>query len=336
MSHDIDTSTGKAAIAYVGEKPWHGLGQELQRGAPIEVWLKAAQLDWSLKRLPVQYLVDGKLRTMDDRFVLVRDDTNDALSIVSSNYQIVQPKEVVEFYRDLVDAYGYTLETAGALNGGRKVWALAKTGRTGFSGNDSTDEVAAYILLATSCDKTLATTAAFTSIRVVCQNTLFFALDDIKGKERPHVKVPHNHRFDADRIKHTLGLVDVAWEAFMRKVTVMTTCVMQAADASRFFEKVLGKKEDAPLPPKIQRELATINALFHDAPGQKLAATKDTLWGGVNAVTYYADHVRKGTAGERLDSAWFGSGSALKDRAWLEANKLLPAQSADSRRAVSS
>ena len=130
MSHEIDLSTGLPAIAYVGERPWHELGEKLPEGQSIEVWLKAARLEWELRRLPVQYLVDGKLRTMDDRFVLVRSDTHAALSVVSGDYQIVQPKEVLEFYRDLVTHYGYKLETSGALDGGRKVWALARTGMT--------------------------------------------------------------------------------------------------------------------------------------------------------------------------------------------------------------
>jgi hypothetical protein len=68
---------------------------------------------------------------MDDRFVLMRSDTEEALSVVSGDYQVVRPKEILEFYRDLVQQCGYSLETAGALNGGRKVWALAKTGLDG-------------------------------------------------------------------------------------------------------------------------------------------------------------------------------------------------------------
>lgn len=128
MAHDIDTSTGMPAVAYVGEEPWHGLGEKPPEDAPIEIWLKAARLEWKLNRLPVQYLVDGTLKTMEDRFVLVRNDTRAGLSIVSGEYQIVQPGEVLEFYRDLMTNYGYILETAGALDGGRKVWALARTG----------------------------------------------------------------------------------------------------------------------------------------------------------------------------------------------------------------
>src|SRR5882762_8741043 len=132
MAHDIDHSTGAPAFAFVGETPWHGLGEKLESGASIESWIRAAKLEWSLKKLPVRYVVDEQLRTMNDQFVIVRSDNSAALSVVSSKYSIVQPQEVLEFYRDLVGDYGFTLETAGALDGGRKFWALARTGRSDF------------------------------------------------------------------------------------------------------------------------------------------------------------------------------------------------------------
>lgn len=321
MSHDIDQSTGKPAIAYVGEKPWHGLGEELPGGQPIEAWLQAARLDWKLKRLPVQYLVDGKLRTMEERFVLARSDTHEALSIVSDDYQIVQPREVLEFYRDLMDDYGYTLETAGALDHGRKVWALARTGITEAADKHGEDKIAAYVLLATSCDKTLATTAAFTSIRVVCQNTLFFATEEVRKKGRPQVKVPHNFRFNPDQVKTELGLMDPAWKAFMERVRKMAAYRMEAEAASSFFKSLLAQK-DKPLTRTAEREHQTITALFHSAPGQDFATAKETLWGAVNAVSYFTDHVRSGSE-ERLDGAWFGTGYALKEKAWTEASALV-------------
>jgi len=274
MAHELDFSTGDPAIAYIGDTPWHGFGEKLPEGQPIEAWLKAARLEWDLKRLPVQYLVDGRLRTMEDRFVLVRSDTQGALSVVSGDYQIVQPKEILEFYRDLVDIFGYTLETSGALDGGRKVWALARTPTYTSVDGQGEDTLAAYVLLATSCDKTLATTAAFTSIRVVCQNTLSFAMKDISTGKRPQEKVPHNLRFHPDRVKERLGIMDKAWGEFMM-------------------------------------------------PGQEMKSAKGTLWGAVNAVTYYTDHVRPGTGVDRLDSAWFGTGYALKEKAWAKASELV-------------
>ena len=204
--------------------------------------------------------------------------------------------------------YGYKLETSGALDGGRKVWALARTGMTEAADEGGKDELAAYLLLATSCDKTLATTAAFTSIRVVCQNTLFFAMDDIKTERRTQVKVPHSRRFEADRVKEGLGVIEKAWSEFITKVRMMADHPMDGVKASSFFRELLLPKNGKDLTSKAEREYQSILSLFSSAPGQDLSSANQTLWGAVNAVTYYTDHVRSGAAGERLDSAWFGPG----------------------------
>lgn len=64
-------------------------------------------------------------------------------------------------------------------------------------------------------------------------------------------------------------------------------------------------------------------ALFDSAPGQELSTAKNKLWGAVNAVTYYIDHVKTAAGADRLDSAWFGSGNALKEKAWAKASELI-------------
>lgn len=184
----------------------------------------------------MQYLVDGKIRTMSDRFVLARSDTRDALSVVSGDYQLVQPKEVLEFYRDLVSDFGYRLETAGALNGGRKVWALASTGVTDYVGDKGDDPMKLYVLLATSCDKTLATTAAFTSVRVVCQNTLFLALADVKSQGRKHIKVQHTRRFEMQEVKKQMGLIDVSWSKFLKQIRTAAAHKIDDGKVAEFFD----------------------------------------------------------------------------------------------------
>lgn len=184
------------------------------------------------------------------------------------------------------------------------------------------DELAAYVLLATSCDKSLATTAAFTSIRVVCQNTLFFAKQDIKSHRRPQVKVPHHRTFDAGWVKKQLGLLDPPWKEFVERVRQMAECEMKLPQAGEFFEAVLSSDKNKPLSPKATQEWLTLRALFFKAPGQELNTARETLWGAVNAVTYYVDHTRPGSS-ERLDGAWFGSGQLLKEKAWTKACELI-------------
>lgn len=327
MSHDLDFSTGQAAMAYVGEVPWHGLGEQLPPGQSIETWVQAARLDWQIQMLPVQFQFQGKIRVMPERFVLARDDTGSPLSVVSGDYQVVQPKEVLEFYRDLVEERHYTLETAGALDGGRKVWALAKTGLVANVADDAADQLGAYVLLATSCDKSLATTATFTSIRVVCQNTLGFAFEDVKAQQRRHIKIDHSRKFDPRSIKEQLGLIDQAWSRFMDKVNPLAAWQLEDAAARKFFESLfLSDKElDEGKQPSNAKynEINQISSLFHSAQGQEIKTAKNTLWGAVNAVTNYVDHVRTTKSVERIDSAWFGTGAALKEKAWQRAMELI-------------
>jgi len=204
-------------MAYVGATPWHGLGNNLPRKQPIEIWQREAGMDWQILESPVHFKSDavghlGAIHSYPEQKVLYRSDTKAPLSVVSNRYHTVQPREVLEFYRDLTEVSGYELETAGVLKGGRKFWALARTGQgTAIKGND---QVNGYLLLATSCDGTLATTATPTTVRVVCNNTLTIALD---GTSRA-IKVPHNTRFDPQAVKKQLGIAVSQWDDFIYRM----------------------------------------------------------------------------------------------------------------------
>ncbi len=331
MAHDLDHSTGKPAMAYVGTTPWHGLGEKLPPGQTIEQWAAAARLNWEIQTHPVQYQFAGKTCLMPNRFVLARSDTGNALSVMSGDYLVVQPKEILEFYRDLVEKRHYTLETAGALDGGRKVWALANTGLVANVANDPADKLGRYVLLATSCDGTLATTATFTSVRVVCQNTLNFAMQDLKKGDRRHVKIKHNQYFDATLIHKELGLIDASWDRFMGMVNPMAKHHLKDEDAKQFFRELFittkqgeepkqGEEHKPNAPDK--KQVLHLLSIFKDAVGQQTKSAKSTVWGALNAVTYYVDHVKSTKSGDRLDSAWFGAGQALKAKAWELATAL--------------
>lgn len=128
------------SMAYVGDTPWHGLGNRLTAHQPIKTWLTEAGMDWHIAQSDVLFNIapDGlHIRPHADAKVLYRSDTLEPLSVVSKRYKVVQPDEVLHFYQDLVSAGGFELETAGVLKGGRKIWALAKTGQeTALRGGD--------------------------------------------------------------------------------------------------------------------------------------------------------------------------------------------------------
>ncbi|GFZ87168.1 DUF932 domain-containing protein [Dyella caseinilytica] len=324
------------SMAYVNAKPWHGLGHRLAPNQPLDIWAKQAGMDWSIETADVQF-VDGQpsagsRHVFPGQKVLYRSDTKTPLSVVSSRYKVVQPAEILEFYRDLTDVGGYELETAGVLKDGKKLWALARTNQTmTLKGNDT---VNGYLLLATACDGTLATTAQFTSIRVVCNNTLSIALGEGLGA----IKVSHRSDFDAQAVKQQMGIATAPWQDFSDYVKELANCRIAEKTVNSFLAKVFV------LPEKILSYLATDPSLGNAAApttnerainrtkelylgqgvGSDLPTSKGTAWGLLNSVTEYVDHHRRSRSNDhRQDAAWFGHGAMLKQRAWDEALKLV-------------
>lgn len=314
MSHQVE------AMAFVAATPWHGLGSKLPPGQSIEAWQTAAGMNWSIKETPVMYSVGAEselhFRSSQDNKVLFRSDTHAPLSVVSNRYKVVQPKEILEFYRSLVNTGGFELETAGALKSGRKLWALAKTNQqTVLKGNDT---IKAYLLLATSCDGSLCTQAFFTSVRVVCQNTLNLALNEATGV----IKVPHSTTFDPKAVKEALGLGLSGWDTFSSSMKALANRPVSEAEAKAYLSEVLGEEFDDD--GKAHRPIQTAYELFSGKGlGADMQSARNTAWGLLNSLTEYTDHRTKARSQDnRLNSAWFGAGAALKAKAFEEAMKL--------------
>ena len=334
MAHLVET------MAYTGQTPWHGLGEQLPSKQPIEVWAQAAGMDWQIKESPVHFSIDNihnasMFGSFEEQKVLYRSDTNTALSVVSNRYQVVQPMEVLAFYRDLTEHAGFELETAGVLKGGRKFWALAKTGHsTALKGNDV---VNGYLLLATSCDGSLATVAMPTTVRVVCNNTLSIAVNNRENA----VKVSHRSVFDADAVKQRLGVAVSHWDQFMYEMKVLSERKVSTKEANAYFETLLThttpqssditpsglrllKPSTTPIIPN-ERAYKKLQAMYGgQGRGAELTAAKNTAWGLLCAVTEFVDHERQARSTEnRLDSAWFGNGAQMKQQALEQALQLV-------------
>lgn len=315
-------------MAYVGEQPWHGLGNQLAPKQPLEVWARAAGMDWSIEEAEVRFVAAGNrnlgsIHPFPEQKVLYRSDTKAPLSVVSARYQVVQPSEILEFYRDLTEVGGFQLETAGVLKEGRKLWALARTGQSATL--KGKDEVNGYLLLATACDGSLSTVAQFTSVRVVCNNTLQIAL----GDSATAIKVPHRSQFDAQAVKRQLGIAISSWDAFMARTKALAERKVSDAAAETFFRRVLTYPTTNPADRDTvavnERAIKAVAQLYAGrGKGAELASASGTAWGLVNAVTEFTDHHRRARSDDhRRDAAWFGAGATLKQRAWDEAMKLI-------------
>ena len=332
MSHAIDMSNDRANMAYVGETPWHGLGKELPADSTIEEWKIAAGLDWTIETSPVFFNAEQRLGSWSDNYVqkqvpdklaLYRSDTLEPLSIMSdSRYKIVQPGEVLEFYRQLVDGSRFTIETAGSLKGGKKIWALARSNLDlRIMGQDL---LRPYLLMATACDGTMSTVFDPTTVRVVCQNTLHMAVGTSgKGAQ---IRIPHSREVNHDAVLRELGYVDDALEEFAISVDTLAERKVGDEEAVNYFVELFAKKntdgqiENAPTVEKMVNKLMEG---YKGGPGANLTSAKGTAWGLVNAITHYYDHETGAHSQEgRFNSSQFGNGANKKAQAFNKAMTL--------------
>lgn len=315
MAHMVET------MAYAGAVPWHGLGNKVEEGISLEEFQREAGLNWTVSKRPVQFLgsctqgANNGIHTFPKRFVIARDTDDKPYSVVSDRYKPVQPKEIFEFFRDLLSMHNMKMHTAGALSDGARIWCLAETGDVHkVLGQDRVD---GYLLLSTSYDLTLSTLAQFTSIRVVCNNTLQQALGDKTGR----VTIPHIKEFNADAIKNELGIGREQWVAFTGVLDLLAKTKLDAAKASEVMAKVFR------LPDDMEKRMLDPDRLHADNVVQMFKEQSfigadlagETAWGLMNSLTEYVDFRKKArNQSSRLNSAWFGDNAQLKVRAMDE------------------
>lgn len=324
MPHELATTAGRTAMAYVGAAPWHGLGQALTADADIDTWVREAGLDYRIQRSRVRYSTErddaAGGHEWADHHVLFRSDTKAPLGLVSDSYKVVQPRAVLEFFRELTEQQGARLETAGALFGGRRYWGLARLpgAEDNIVGNDV---VRGYLLVSTSADGSKATEVRETAVRVVCNNTITLA----QGERTRHVvRVTHRSAFDPAAAQAKLEATEGNFAAFVRTARALAKVRMTKRAAQDFVAGLLARnssREDVTVTAGYQR----IMGLFDGAAigGSMPGVRGGTAWGMLNAVTEYVDHyARAKSASHRLASAWGGDNDDLKSYTLAELTKL--------------
>lgn len=317
MAHELDFSTGKAAIAYAagGAVPWHGMGQTVNPNASVEDWRIAGGLNWDAVRTEV--IFNGKndeYAFWPDKHVLYRSDTGQPLSVVSKDYKTVQPGQILGFFKDLADKGGFQIETVGALKEGRRIWALA---RVGEDSKAMDDKVAPYLMMVTSYDGTMATIADFTVVRIVCNNTLQRAITNSDGKNR--VTVPHSAMFKPDSVRQQLGIALDSWDAFMIKANKLAKRKITDPEMDAFLLDLIEPPYGKTYLPEQTRNTKGYQRILGLFKGGQLGAGQDaingTAWGLLQATTQFVDHEQGRLPDNRLDNAWFGVGAKFKEKA---------------------
>lgn len=317
MAHEIATTNGRSAMAYFGEAPWHGLGTRLENPATAEEAIQAAGLDYEVELTPLT-TADGI--PVPQRKAVVRDDTLDVLGVVGNSYQPVQNRECFGFLDAVVGEGQLRYHTAGALRQGERVWMLAKL-PDDIRVKDSDDITEKFLLLSNSHDGSSSLRVFFTPIRVVCANTLSIAEREGVGQG---ISIVHkgNPTEKVKQAQAVLGLADRFYQNVAQKMDVLASHYPSREQLEDFFSELYPDKLDSK-----SRRAANVRQqlfqLFESGMGQEIPEVRFSSWAALNAVTEYVDHHRPTRVktefdrmNQRLDSAWFGSGARLKERAW--------------------
>lgn len=302
MAHQIES------MAYTNEVPWHGLGHRIDDAPTVPKMIKKAGLDWSVNKHPLYYSekgADEKAESkVEDAYALVRSSDGKCLDVVGKSYRPVQNKDAFQFFNEFVEAGKAKMETAGSLRGGRYVWGLANL-QSSFK-LEGNDEVKGYLLVASPHEQGKSLIIKFTTIRVVCNNTLTLALKH-SGNE---FRMAHRSEFDdnaRNRAKEVLGIAREQMAEFETNARKLKKMKLTEKDIIEVLANVYQPEDNLK---KIMEDLSKNTSpttrrvldVLHNAPG----ADPTTGWGVLNAVTYHSDHVIGRTADRRVYNAWLG------------------------------
>jgi len=274
MAADLET------MFYTREKPWHGLGVCVQEAPVSEEALRLAGLDWEVQQKPI-YTESGIIPRYKAN---VRSTDQKVLGVVTDRYKIVQNTEAFAF-TDALLGNGVRYETAGSLQGGRKVWLLARLPREYII---SGERISPYLVFSNTHDGSGAVRVAVTPVRVVCNNTLNLALQtasrswsmvhtgDIKGK----IREAEDTLFKAEDYMDKLGN---EFEGLRRKkvtdrqlMEYIETLLPVAKDTTKAQRKNINRLRD------------DLKMRYYDAPD--LQGTGMNAYRFLNAVSDFATH----------------------------------------------
>ena len=311
MSHQFESGF------FVHEPAWHRLGKVLDNPPTTEQAIIDAGLDWRVLEEPVYQLQECQPQVIPGYKSLVRDSDRSVLGIVTKFYHPLQNKDAFSWFDFLLHDGDVTLEAAGSLKKGKRVWVLAKINNAVADVNDG-DVVNPYLLLHNSHDGSTAIWIQFTAIRVVCANTLSLAAasryeDELTQKA---IRIRHSTTH-GQQLQIAKNALDFTRQKFTHTVGEYRA-MAQSAITGELLEHYVGNVFNTEKPTSM-RAWEQIVENFECGRGNR----GKTLWDALNAITEYLDYQRGRTEATRLESAWFGDSAKLRTIAHESALALL-------------
>jgi len=323
-------------MAYVGQKPWHNLGVKVEGSAmTAQQAIEAADMDWKVELHPIYSEVADIYGNVvhpqiEDKNAVVRMDTKEVLGVVGNKYQPVQNIECFDLFDAVVGTGEAKYNTVGTLNGGKRVWLLAKFDNTITL--DNGEEIESYMLLSNSHDGGSSLTMQWCDIRVVCQNTFSMAMNsknDLKrGLQRFKARHTSGIILKANEARQILMLQSEYQKILEEEINLLAQREWDMHDMKRLSYKLTNYDLSKPVEKfsGTPRENATkLTELFRFGTGNK----GETAWDAYNAVTEFVSHykgygrsinsigaVDEKTVNARMTNNWFGDGVNMRDLTW--------------------
>lgn len=286
---------GQCAFFSAREVAWHKLGTVTPDCLTAEDAARVALLaGWNVRRLPMYVGVSDTSSNysgliVPDRDAIVRTNPVnggiDVLGVVGNRYQIVQNEEAFAILDAIVDESGAHFETAGSLDGGRRVFMSMKMPQGIQVGGEDAHDV--YLIATDSKDGSSAFTLAVTPVRVVCKNTLTMGL--ARAKQTWTLRHTSNIQGRIQEARESLKLTVGYMDAFQAELTEMLDREVSNATFDSIVKELLPVNEDSAegWRERTQAQHAVLNTLYRDASTNEFG--RGTAYAAYNALTEYAD-----------------------------------------------
>lgn len=311
MSHMVES------MFSVKQTPWHGLGVILENPPTPADAIRQAGLDWEVGFLPMEIVTPAGIRVTAQHRAVYRKDNGNILGEVGPRYVPLQNAEKFDWFAPFIEGGFATLETAGALDEGRKTWVLAKLSCPNAE-IVSGDEIVKFLLLSDSFDGTTAIRVGFTPIRVVCANTLGMAHRD---RESKLLRIRHSRRTGEalETARDIVNFANAEFEATAEQYRALAKAHVSRADMEKYVAVVLNlkptEKAKGDLSTRAKNIIADILDRATYGYGNDVASVRGTWWGAYNGLTEWLNYERGRSESTRLDSLWFGDSQRLNDTA---------------------
>ena len=274
MSADIEK------MFSVREVPWHGISVIVDEAPTSEEALRLSGLDWDVFS---EKIYDEQGQNVQGLYVNKRSSDGKHLGVVRGRYTIVQNREAFAFTDAIINTGDVRYETAGSLNGGSRVWMMARMPEAKILG----DKVDNFLVFLNSFDGSEALKVFTTNIRCVCNNTISLALKTTKRSwSMKHTKKVSERMIEAEE---TLRLYDkymIGLDKEAQKLALKKFSQQQVDDFWKLLFPVT--EDDTERKKTVSKE--QIDQLEYCYNRDDLANFRGTGWGIMNAVADYVDH----------------------------------------------